>query len=76
MTGQISKANNANTGGLTNQIKTNGGHAKDKSNQIPAQTNQIIKKNEPGQIKSNRGRPFGCSPSSGGEDEPRAADRW
>ena len=44
MADQISKSNNTNTGGRTNQIKSNGGSGKkkeDKSNQIPAQTNQM-----------------------------------
>ena len=44
MADQIRKSSTTNTGGRTNQIKSNGGSGKkkrDKSNQIPAQTNQM-----------------------------------
>ena len=44
MADQIRKSNNTNTGGRTNQIKSNGAPGKKnqiKSNQIPAQTNQM-----------------------------------
>ena len=50
----------------TNQIKSNGGSGKKKKRQIksnsgPDKSNET--KYEHRQIKSNRGRPFGCSPN-------------
>ena len=64
MADQISKSNDTNTGGRTNQIKPNGGSGKKKEREIksnpgPAKSNET--KYEHRQIKSYRGRPFGCS---------------